>query len=235
MKEPVSVFAGAVVLSFIVLASACGGDDPSEPDPNTMNEGAGDSTQAGASSKSGSSSTQGGTKASGNAGESTTGEAGQAAASDGGSTGNPPEGEAGAAGTATGGPGGLGTANGISGAIDGVVHTHTFNAVSVPQQTETVVIGANSAMYPLWDAWSLRFLPQLGEQACTGDTGTEDIFITFGSQTNYNATGVTTGKDGACTINVTSIAPNLEGTFTATFTTPIGTAEVTAGQFRIPR
>ena len=233
MKEPVSVFAGAVVLSFLALASACGGgDDASTPDP--MNEGGGDATQAGTTSKSGSSSTQGGTKASGSAGEPTTGEAGEPAMSNGGTTGNPPEGEAGAAGTPSEGPGGLGTANGISGAIDGVVHAHTFNAVNVPQQSETVVIGATSAMYPLYDSWGLRFLPQLGEQACTGDTGTEDIFITFGSQTNYNATGTTTGKDGACTINVTSIAPSFEGTFTATFSTPTGIAQVTSGEFRIP-
>jgi hypothetical protein len=132
------------------------------------------------------------------------------------------------------GPGGvgLGAADGITGTFEGVVHTHTFNAVHVPQQTETVVIGANSAMYPLWDAWGLRFLPKLGVQACTGDTGTDDTFITFGSQSNYLLAG-TTAK-GACSINVTSITPKLEGTFTATLKTGHGDVEVTDGAFRVP-
>ena len=131
------------------------------------------------------------------------------------------------------GPGGagLGAADGITGTFEGVVHTHTFNAVHVPQQTETVVIGANSAMYPLWDAWGMRFLPKLGEQACTGDTGTDDTFITFGSQTNFSLAGTT--ANGACSINVTSIAPKLEGTFTATLKTEHGDVDVTDGAFRV--
>jgi hypothetical protein len=229
MKEPVSWFAGAVILSLLV--SACGGDDAAEPGTD---DGGNASTQAGEGGKGGAASTQGGTKANGNAGEPATGEAGEPATGNGGSTGNPPTGEAGAPPDEPGTGVGLGSANGITGTFGGVVHTHTFNAIKVPQQTETIVIGANSAMYPLWDAWGMRLLPELGEQACTGDTGTDDIFITFGSQTDFSLTGTTAGSFGACTIIVTSLAPTIEGSFTATFTGNAGAVEVTDGHFRIP-
>lgn len=164
-----------------------------------------------------------------NAGTGTGGTAtnGGAPASDGGepATGN--------GGADPGGPGGLGAADGITGTIDGVVHTHTF-AVHVPQQVETVVIGANSAMYPLYDAWGIRFMPKLGEQACTGDADVDDTFITFGSQTNFSAAGTTASGNGSCTINVTSLAPKFEGSFTATLATDHGDVTVTDGQFRVP-
>lgn len=152
---------------------------------------------------------------------------GGATASDGG------EPATGAGGDDSGGPGGLGAADGITGTIDGVVHTHTF-ALHVPQQVETVVIGANSMMYPLYDSWGIRFMPKLGEQACTGDADVDDTFITFGSQTNFSAAGTTASGNGSCTINVTSLAPKFEGTFTATLATDHGDVTVTDGQFRVP-
>lgn len=204
-------------------------------------DGGSDSNEAGSpSSAAGSGSTAGG-DASGGAGATTgtsgtkndpTAGSGGAATSQGGATGDggePPT----SMGGADPGPGGLGAADGITGTIDGVVHTHTF-AVHVPQQVETVVIGANSMMYPLYDSWGIRFMPKLGEQACTGDADVDDTFITFGSQTNFSAAGTTASGNGSCTINVTSLAPKFEGTFTATLATDHGDVTVTEGAFRVP-
>jgi hypothetical protein len=229
-----SVFCLSTLFAGSLLAG-CG--DSGEGDSDSSNAGSPASTAGSAgkgSAHGGESSGDGGaaTGTSGSkngAGSSTGGTAtnGGAAASDGG------EPATAVGGADSGGPGSLGAADGITGTIDGVVHTHTF-ALHVPQQTETVVIGANSMMYPLYDSWGIRFMPKLGEQACTGDADVDDTFITFGSQTNFSAAGTTASGNGSCTINVTSLAPKFEGTFTATLATDHGDVTVTDGQFRVP-
>jgi hypothetical protein len=72
---------------------------------------------------------------------------------------------------------GVGTGDGITGTFDGT----TFNAANAPQQTKTVVIGASFAQYPLYNNWTIRFLPKLGAQDCSESTGTEDTLRTASS------------------------------------------------------
>ncbi len=55
----------------------------------------------------------------------------------------------------------------------------------------------------------------------------------FGSQTNFAQAG-TTASGGSCSINVTSLAPKLESSFTATLSTAQGDVKVTDGYFRVP-
>jgi hypothetical protein len=181
------------------------------------------SSKGGSGAKAGSGSTSdGGTKGA-EGGTSSMGEAG---------AGEDPLGEGGG-GSDPNPPTGL-TGDGITGTFDGMVHAHTFNPTHVPQQTETQVIMATSMMYPLYDAWTIRFYPKLGEQACTGDVDSGDTFITFGSQTNYALGGTTAGQGGACKLNITSIAPSYTGTFTASLVMESGVVAVTDGAFSVP-
>jgi hypothetical protein len=129
------------------------------------------------------------------------------------------------------GPGGLGSADGITGTFGGMVHAHTFSVVHVPQQTSTAVIGANSAMYPPYESWRIRFMPKLGTQSCTGATGPDDSAIDFGSLIDFDAAGTTANK--TCSITITSLAPKFEGSFTATLSTTRGDVVVTDGSFRV--
>jgi hypothetical protein len=147
-------------------------------------------------------------------------------------SGEEPMGEAGS-GSDPNPPTGL-AGNGITGTFNGMVHAHAFNPTHVPQQTETQVMMATSAMYPLYDAWTIRFYPKLGEQDCTGDVGTTDTSITFGSQSNYQLGGTTAGEGASCKLNITSIAPTYTGTFTATLKMSSGLVEVTDGAFSVP-
>jgi hypothetical protein len=184
------------------------------------------STQGGSPAKGGSSAMNNGGTSS-NEGGTASEDGGTSSMSEAGS-GEEPMGEGGAD---TDPPTGL-TGNGITGTFDGVVHAHTFNPTNIPQQTETVVIMATSAMYPLYDTWTIRFLPKLGAQDCTGDVDSDDTFITFGSQTNYQLGGTTAGG-GSCTLNVTSVSP-FKGTFTAKLKMQSGLVDVTDGAFSVP-
>jgi hypothetical protein len=146
-----------------------------------------------------------------------------------------PTGDAGAAGAATDDPAaggeGLAAADGITGTFAGMARTATFGVVHVPQQTSTAVIGANTAMYPPYESWRVRFTPKLGTQTCTGATGPDDSAIDFSSFLDFDAVGTTGGK--TCSITITSLVPKFEGTFTATLATPGGDVVVTEGAFRV--
>ena len=114
------------------------------------------------------------------------------------------------------------------------MHAHLTRPQDVPQSgTSTIVLEAYQSAIAPFDQWRIRLKPQLGAQECTGDTGTEDTFVQFSSQADFNANG-TTAK-GKCTINVTSIAPKYEGTFTATLITSAGPVDVTDGSFRVTK
>jgi len=128
---------------------------------------------------------------------------------------------------------GLGGSDGITGTFGGVVHAFTVNPVHVPQQTPTVLIGAASAMFPPSESWAVRFRPVLGRQACNGSDGENDPAISFRSTARLDLNG-TTGTLGACSIDVTSLSPKYEGTFTATLPTGSGNLEVVDGEFRVP-
>jgi len=231
-KLPRLVSAASVVAlgAFLAGSSLLGGCSDSG---NDSGDDAGGQASAGSS---GSGNAQGG-EVNGDAGA-MTGTSGSQNSAGMGNDGGTPSSDGGE--TAAGGAGeqpdpggaGLGTADGITGTFEGKLHTHLFGAMHTPQQTETSVIGANSAMYPLLDVWTIRFLPKLGEQPCTGDTGTDDTFISFSSQTNFSAAGTTTG--GSCTIDITSLTPKFEGTFSATLRTDHGNIAVTDGAFRVP-
>lgn len=127
---------------------------------------------------------------------------------------------------------GLGGGNGIKGTFGGKTYTATFGAARVPQQTATVLIGASTAQYPPADSWAVRFLPTLGTQQCNGADGPGDPAISFRSTANPNLIG-TTGTKGTCVINVTSLSPKFEGTFSASIPSGDGTHGVTDGYFRI--
>lgn len=198
---------------FVALCSvlvACSGDDDAAGNSTS-------SSSSGSSSSGGSSS--GGSSSGGSSGASSSG---------GSSSGTPSD-----AGTDASSVAGLGTGDGITGTIDGTPKTFTFNAQRVPQQTTTAVIGATSTQYAPNDKWTLRLNPTVGAQTCTGATGTEDVFIQFGSQTDYNANGTTAGTGAKCSINVISLSPKFEGSFTATLVTTGGVRNVTDGYFRV--
>ena len=126
----------------------------------------------------------------------------------------------------------LGGQDGITGTFKGATHAHTASPLHVPQQTPTVLIGANGPTTPLPDSWALRFLPQVGTQTCNGASGPSDPAVSYRSITKPDLAG-TTGATGACSITVTSVSPKYEGSFTATIPTGGGSLVVTDGYFRI--
>lgn len=153
--------------------------------------------------------------------------------SSGGSSGTPTDG--GTDGSSSGGAGAaaLGAGNGVTGTMNGSVKTHTINAQRVPQQTSTALVEAWSAQFPPYDQWRVRFVPTAGTHPCTADVGADDTSIQYNSM-NTPANSATTGNPvSSCTINVISVSPKLEGSFTATMQTNTGTVTVTDGYFRV--
>lgn len=129
---------------------------------------------------------------------------------------------------------GLDDADGITGTFEGVVHAHKFKSVVIRGRF-SLDLRADSALAAPLDSWLIHLPSSVGFYECTSDPVTNRGLVSFKSESNSSLSGTTDGPRGTCSIDVTSVSPKIEGTFTAALATDHATVTVKDGYFRVPQ